>query len=68
MFELGIEVVIIGLLIFSLIKIGLFVFLSEKFLPKVAPKTSKKPSKTYYLKKGDSTIDPALKYKRDYFR
>lgn len=64
MFELGIEVVIIGLLIFSLVKIGLFVFLSEKFLPKVAPKTSK----TYYLKKGDSTIDPAQKYKRDYFR
>lgn len=45
MFELGIEVVIIGLLIFSLIKIGLFVFLSEKFLPKVAPKTSKKTFK-----------------------
>lgn len=68
MFELGIEAVIIGLLIFSLVKIGLFVFLSEKFLPKVAPKTSKKSSKTYYLKKGDSTIDPAQKYKRDYFR
>lgn len=68
MFELGIEAVIIGLLIFSLIKIGLFVFLSEKVLPKAKPKNHKQTIKKYYLKKGEQKLNSAQKYKRDYFR
>ncbi|CAM4216043.1 hypothetical protein [Streptococcus penaeicida] len=63
--ELGLEAVLVGLAIFSLGKIFLFIKLSDKFLPKVAKKASKK---TYYLKKGDQKISPAQKFKRDYFR
>ncbi len=45
MVELGIETVIIGLAIFSIIKIVIFMILSERFLPKIKVKRTKEDKK-----------------------
>ncbi|MBA2795736.1 hypothetical protein [Streptococcus porcinus] len=68
MIKLGIEAVIIGLAIFSIVKIIIFIVLSERFLPKNKSRKNKKDPKTYYLKRGNQKINSAEKYKRDYFR
>lgn len=68
MIKLGIEAVVIGLAIFSIVKVVVFIVLSEKFLPKNKVRKNSKKAKTYYLKKGSKKNSSAEKYKRDYFR
>ncbi|MGT2933016.1 hypothetical protein [Streptococcus catagoni] len=60
------KLVIIGLAVFSVIKIILFIKISDIFLPKIKKKNSHAAAEDTHFK-DDQDCSPAEKEKRDYF-